>query len=112
MGGGATSSLLTTLQASDGIHALCHITGGGFVENVPRMLPEGLGAVIERGTWPEPPIFGLVGREADLSDDDLFATFNMGLGMILAVAPEHADTVAAHGSVVGRVERRAGVRIV
>jgi phosphoribosylformylglycinamidine cyclo-ligase len=94
------------------LHAAAHITGGGFTENVPRMLPEGLGARVERGSWTEPAIFGLLQREAGLSDDDLFSTFNMGLGMVVAVAPEDADAVAASGSVVGRVEAGAGVRIV
>ena len=75
------------------LHAAAHITGGGFRENVPRALPDGLGARIERGTWREHPIFGWLGREASLGDDDLFGTFNMGLGMVLVVAPEHADAV-------------------
>jgi phosphoribosylformylglycinamidine cyclo-ligase len=94
------------------LHAAAHITGGGLAENVPRMMPEDLGARLDRGTWTEPAIFGLLQREADLSDDDLFGTFNMGLGMVLAVAPEHADEVAAHGPVVGLVEAGAGVRVV
>jgi len=94
------------------LHAAAHITGGGFTENVPRMLPEGLSARLERGSWTEPAIFELLRREAGLSDDDLFSTFNMGLGMVLAVAPEHADEVAAFGPLVGRVEAGAGVRVV
>ena len=94
------------------VHAAAHITGGGFAENVPRLLPEGLGARLDRGAWTEPAIFGLLQREADLSDDDLFATFNMGLGMVLAVAPEHAQEVAAYGPVVGVVETGSGVRVV
>jgi phosphoribosylformylglycinamidine cyclo-ligase len=94
------------------LHAAAHITGGGFHENVPRMLPDGLGARIDRGRWTEPPIFEVLRREADLSDDDLFSTFNMGVGMVLAVAAEHAEAVAPHGPVIGRVETGAGVRIV
>jgi phosphoribosylformylglycinamidine cyclo-ligase len=94
------------------LHAAAHITGGGFVENVPRIVPAGLGAEIERGTWREPPIFALLAREGGLSDDDLFSTLNMGIGMVLAVAPEHADEVGAHGSVIGRVTAREGLRIV
>jgi len=94
------------------LHAAAHITGGGFAENVPRMLPEGLGARLDRGAWTEPAIFGLLQCEAGLSDDDLFATFNMGLGMVLAVAPDHADAVASHGPVVGLVETGNGVRVV
>jgi phosphoribosylformylglycinamidine cyclo-ligase len=101
-----------SLHRAGKLHAAAHITGGGITENVPRMLPDGLGAEMERGAWTEPPIFGLLQREADLSDDDLFATFNMGDGMVLAVAPEHADTVTALGPVVGRVTGAAGVRII
>jgi phosphoribosylformylglycinamidine cyclo-ligase len=93
------------------LHAAAHITGGGFVENVPRMLPEGLGAELERGSWTEPPIFGLLQREAGLTDEDLFSTFNMGVGMVLAVAPEHVEVVAQHGDVIGRVVTGAGVSI-
>jgi phosphoribosylformylglycinamidine cyclo-ligase len=94
------------------LHAAAHITGGGFTENVPRILPDGLGAEIRRGSWEEHPIFGLLQREADLTEDDLFSTFNMGIGMVLAVAPEDADALAAHGPVIGRVVAGAGVRIV
>jgi phosphoribosylformylglycinamidine cyclo-ligase len=105
------SPVVLEMQRAGLVHAAAHITGGGFHENVPRMLPEGLGARIDRGTWTEPPIFELLRREADLSDEDLFSTFNMGVGMVLAVAAEHADAVAAHGSVIGRVETGAGFRI-
>jgi len=93
------------------VHAAAHITGGGIVENLARILPEGLGARLDRGAWTEQPIFGLLQRQAGLTDDDLFATFNMGLGMILAVAPEHAEPAAAHGPVVGRIEPGSGVTI-
>ena len=93
------------------LHAAAHITGGGFMENVPRIVPDGLGAEIDRGAWVEPPIFGLLQREARLSDEDLFSTFNMGIGMVLAVAPEHADAVASSGPVIGRIVAGSGVRI-
>jgi phosphoribosylformylglycinamidine cyclo-ligase len=93
------------------LHGAAHITGGGLAENVPRMMPEGLGARLDRGTWTEPAIFGLLQREAGLSDADLFSTFNIGLGMVLAVAPEHVDEVAGYGPVVGLVEAGAGVRV-
>jgi phosphoribosylformylglycinamidine cyclo-ligase len=100
-----------TLHRAGLVHAAAHVTGGGFIENVPRILPEGLGARIERGTWTEPPIFGLLQRAADLTDEDLFATFNMGIGMVLAVAPEHVDAVAPHGPVIGRVASGSGIDI-
>ncbi len=94
------------------LHAAAHITGGGIVENLPRILPEGMGATLDRGSWSEPAIFALLQREAGLTDEDLFGTFNMGIGMVLAVPPEHAEAAATHGPVVGRVEPGAGVHIV
>ena len=75
--------------ARDGLlRAAAHITGGGILENLPRVLPEGQGATIRRGSWPEHPVFGLVGQTSGASDDDLFATFNMGVGMLLVVEPD------------------------
>jgi phosphoribosylformylglycinamidine cyclo-ligase len=89
------------------LHAAAHITGGGIGENLPRALPAELDARIERGSWIEPPIFGLIQRAAEISDDDMFATFNMGLGMVLVVGQEHVDDVLVRtrgrGSVVGEV---------
>jgi phosphoribosylformylglycinamidine cyclo-ligase len=102
---------LLAMHRSGLVHAAAHITGGGIVENLSRIMPDGFAATIDRGTWTEQPIFGFLQREAGLTDDDLFGTFNMGLGMILAVAPEHAEAAAAHGPVVGRVEPGAGVTI-
>jgi phosphoribosylformylglycinamidine cyclo-ligase len=97
------------------VHAAVHITGGGFHENVPRALPPGLGARIERGTWREPPIFGLVQRAADASDDDMFATFNMGLGMMLVAGAEEAEEILRRSDdqvvAVGEIIAGTGVRI-
>jgi phosphoribosylformylglycinamidine cyclo-ligase len=97
------------------LHAAAHITGGGVHENLPRVLPDGLGATISRGTWPEPPIFGLVADAARVPDDDLFGTFNMGIGMALVVAPDHADEVLertrGRSFRVGTVGAGAGVRV-
>jgi phosphoribosylformylglycinamidine cyclo-ligase len=100
------------MQRKGLLHAAAHITGGGIVENLPRILPTGTGATLDRGSWTKPPIFGVLQREGGLTDADLFGTFNMGLGMVLAVPPERAEAAAAHGPVVGRVEAGAGVRIV
>ncbi len=88
------------------VHAAAHITGGGLVENVPRALPEGLGAEIDRGSWPVPVIFELIARETGTSDGDMLATFNMGIGMVLVVPPsaEEAVVLGADGArVIGRV---------
>ncbi|NSW89600.1 MAG: phosphoribosylformylglycinamidine cyclo-ligase [Firmicutes bacterium] len=67
------------------IKGICHITGGGFFENIPRMLPEGFRARIEKETWPVPPIFSLLQNIGNIEEKDMFNTFNMGIGMILAV---------------------------
>ncbi|HEX6131578.1 MAG TPA: phosphoribosylformylglycinamidine cyclo-ligase [Actinomycetota bacterium] len=97
------------------LHAAAHVTGGGVHENLPRALPDGLGATIRRGTWPEPPIFGLVAAAAGAGDDDLFRTFNMGLGMLLVVPPEAVDAALAQGEgssfLVGEIHRGSGVRV-
>jgi phosphoribosylformylglycinamidine cyclo-ligase len=65
------------------IKGLAHITGGGFLENIPRILPAGVSVEINRGSWPEPPIFGLMQRLGNVSQQEMFRTFNMGVGMVV-----------------------------
>lgn len=78
-----------TLQAAGvELHGLAHITGGGIPDNLPRIFPPGVGAIIHRGRWPQPPIFGLIQRLGHISDAEMFRVFNMGLGMLLVVPPE------------------------
>ncbi|MDK6805797.1 phosphoribosylformylglycinamidine cyclo-ligase [Aerococcus sp. UMB7834] len=84
--------LLPLVQAGQ-IHGLAHITGGGFVENIPRMLPEGLCAQIDRGTWPVLDIFKALAHYGQIPEADLYEIFNMGIGMVAAVAPEDRDQV-------------------
>ena len=74
-----------------GIHTVSHITGGGFIENVPRMLPDNLKAIIRKGTWDVLPVFDMMRKKAELSEHDMYNTFNMGIGMIAAVDKEKAD---------------------
>ena len=74
-----------------GINTVSHITGGGFIENVPRMLPEGLKAVIHKGTWKVLPIFELMREKGNIPERDMYNTFNMGIGMIVAVDADKAD---------------------
>ncbi len=74
-----------------GINTVSHITGGGFVENVPRMLPDGLKAVIKRGTWDVLPIFEVMQEKGNIPEMDMYNTFNMGIGMIVAVDAAKAD---------------------
>lgn len=78
------------------IHGCCHITGGGFYENIPRMLPEGAHARIKKDSYPVLPIFHLLAKEGDVEEKVMYNTYNMGLGMIVAVDAADADkTVAA-----------------
>ena len=85
--------------------AAAHITGGGIPGNLPRALPEGLAARLDRGAWPVPPIFEKIRRRGRVSDDEMWGTFNMGLGMILVVDPKDAPSDAL---VVGQVVDRSG----
>jgi phosphoribosylformylglycinamidine cyclo-ligase len=75
------------------IHGLAHITGGGLVDNVPRVLPEGLAPNIRWGSWPEPAVFGLL-RQAGVDEPEMRRTFNLGIGMVVMVDPSAADAVS------------------
>ncbi len=72
------------------IKGCSHITGGGFYENVPRMLPDGVKAVIRRDSYSVPPIFGMLKKDGQIEEKIMYNTFNMGIGMVMAVAPEDA----------------------
>lgn len=76
------------------VKGMAHITGGGFIENIPRMLPEGIGAEIDYGSWPIQPIFDLLEEIGELKREEMFNIFNMGIGMVLAVSEENLhDTI-------------------
>jgi phosphoribosylformylglycinamidine cyclo-ligase len=75
------------------IKGLAHITGGGFLENIPRILPDGVSVEITRGTWPELPVFGLMQKLGNVSETEMFRTFNMGIGMIMVVNSKDASLV-------------------
>ncbi|MGD8894400.1 MAG: phosphoribosylformylglycinamidine cyclo-ligase [Acidobacteriota bacterium] len=98
------------------IHGLAHITGGGFPGNIPRVLPEGLGARVRRGSWTVPPLFRLIQKGGAIEDDEMYRTFNMGVGMVAVVAPgdlhevEHSLERRGETSfVIGSVVRGSGV---
>jgi len=74
------------LRSAVPIKGLAHITGGGLVDNPPRILPPGLGLVIRRGTWPIPPLFRLIQARGDISDDEMAHVFNLGIGLIAVLA--------------------------
>lgn len=102
---------LLNLMDSVNVNAISHITGGGFYENVPRMLNEGTRAIIEKNSYPVLPIFDLLAKTGNIEEKMMYNTFNMGLGMVLAVDPSDVDkTMAAIREagdtpyVVGRIE--------
>jgi phosphoribosylformylglycinamidine cyclo-ligase len=82
-----------------------HVTGGGIQGNLPRCLPEGLGARLDKASWPIPEIFEIIRKRGRVADDEMYGTFNMGLGMILVV---DRDDVPGDGMVVGEVVRQIG----
>jgi phosphoribosylformylglycinamidine cyclo-ligase len=101
------------------IKALVHITGGGFQGNIPRVLPQGVGATVRTRSWPVLPIFDLIEKEGPVSTEEMFRTFNMGLGMILVVAPDTRDEIraalAARGEAcyhIGELVEGGGVSLV
>lgn len=77
------------------VRACSHITGGGFYENIPRMLPEGKHAVVEKNSYPVPPVFDLMAKEGKVEEQMMYNTYNMGLGMILAVSPLDVDAAVS-----------------
>jgi len=94
------------------LRGIAHITGGGIPGNVPRVLPEGLGARIDKNTWETPPLFRLIQSRGNVAEEEMYRTFNMGIGIVLAVAPEDVDAVHSalpEALVVGEVVRGAGV---
>ena len=86
--------VLAAIEAAD-IRGISHITGGGFYENIPRCIPDGLCAKIEKKTLRIPPIFPLLSRMGSISERDMFNTFNMGTGMVLVAAKDSADKALA-----------------
>ena len=98
------------------VRALAHITGGGFPGNIPRVLPAGLGARVRRGSWEVPPLFRLIQKGGAVADDEMFRTFNMGIGMVVVVAPDDLHEVehslerrGETSYVIGTVVAGAGV---
>jgi len=90
------------------VKGMAHITGGGVTDNLPRVLPEGTSASIRLGSWPIPSLFEWLVREGDVPLEDAYRTFNMGVGMILVTAPEHAEEIVARL----RASHESGARVI
>ncbi len=101
------------------LKGISHITGGGFIENIPRMIPQGLRIKINKGSWPVLPIFSLLQKLGDIKERDIYNTFNMGIGMVIAVESDIAEQVAEYANQMGEqayvigevVQGEAGVDI-
>lgn len=101
------------------IKGIAHITGGGFTDNIPRILPKGLGAKIFKGSFCIPPIFGVLQRLGDVEEKEMYRTFNMGIGMVLAVPCDAADGLLKSlieagetGYIIGEVTSGQGVEVI
>jgi phosphoribosylformylglycinamidine cyclo-ligase len=108
---------LPPLLDGEAVHALAHITGGGIPGNLPRVLPQGLGAVVERDSWTPPALFQLLARAGRVAQEEMDRVFNMGVGMIVVTDAARAErTVRAlldageHAWVLGSIEPGKGVR--
>jgi phosphoribosylformylglycinamidine cyclo-ligase len=78
---------------SDLVRAFAHITGGGFVDNIPRVLPKTCDVLIRKGSWDMPPIFQIIAEKGGVPDEELYQVFNMGIGMVAIVSADKADKV-------------------
>ena len=78
------------------IKGLAHITGGGLTDNIPRILPDGTAVQIKKDSWPIPPLFELLRRLGNVSDEEMYRTFNMGVGMVIVCAPADVETIESH----------------
>ena len=100
-------SALAACKAAN-VHGIAHITGGGFIENIPRILPDGLTAEIELGTWPVLPVFTELQKLGGLGDRQIYNTFNLGIGMVFAVSAQEADALIASLEASGEQAYRIG----
>jgi phosphoribosylformylglycinamidine cyclo-ligase len=113
--GGQTTASKSRRSAGGPIHAFAHITGGGFIDNIPRILPDRCDVVIHKGSWTLPPLFQLLASRGDVEEAELYQVFNMGIGMIAIVDRDAAETVLRHlgplhhASIIGEVTKGSGL---
>ena len=99
---------LATINKSKAVKGLAHITGGGFPDNIPRVLPKELGVRIDLARIPVLPVFQWLAREGGIAENEMLRTFNCGIGMVVIVSPEHADAVARMFTHAGETTVRLG----
>jgi phosphoribosylformylglycinamidine cyclo-ligase len=86
-------ALLRHYRSKKVVKGMAHITGGGLVENIPRVLPEGCSVRIKKGTWPVPEIFGVIQKKGKIKEDEMYKVLNMGIGMVLIVSTYYAPSI-------------------
>jgi len=97
----AVRSVLAHYKVKSVVHGIAHITGGGLFENVERILPANVGISIDRGSWPVSPVFAWLQQLGEVDDEEMFRVFNMGVGLVLIVAPYYAESIQQQLSKVG-----------
>ena len=100
------------------VNGIIHITGGGFYENIPRIIPEGLGVEIDYGTWTVPPVFNFIQKAANIELEDMCSTFNMGVGLMMIVPADKVEECMGYlkeageePNVIGRIVKGNGVTV-
>ncbi len=88
-------SPVRAIRRAVAIKGLAHLTGGGFVDNIPRILPENISVIVRRDAWQVPPLFRLIEQRGEVDHDEMYRVFNMGVGMVVIVAPADVDAVLA-----------------
>ena len=88
-----TKHVFAALDTGVDIKGIAHITGGGLLENIPRILPNGCGVELQKGSWPSVPVFGVMQSIGNVNEDEMFRAFNMGIGMVFVVETDDADSV-------------------
>jgi len=105
----AVMKLLRQYKVKQVVHAMAHITGGGLVGNIPRVLPRDCNAVINKSSWEAPKIFGFLQEKGPVEDGEMFRVFNMGIGYVMVVAEDFADSImkklARYGETVYKIGR-------
>jgi phosphoribosylformylglycinamidine cyclo-ligase len=94
-------SILSYYKVKSVVHGIAHITGGGLHENLERILPEGVGVTIDRGSWSVPPVFTWLQKLGDVDEAEMDRVFNMGVGLVLVVSPYYAESIQQQLAKIG-----------
>nr|GEV72805.1 phosphoribosylformylglycinamidine cyclo-ligase, chloroplastic/mitochondrial [Tanacetum cinerariifolium] len=100
---GVHSNGFSLVRSKGGIKGIAHITGGGFTDNIPRVFPKGLGALVYNNSWPVPPVFKWIQKAGNIEEAEMMRTFNMGIGMVLVTSKEAAERILSEGETAYRI---------